>query len=168
MWTAFFKLCGGGMLVWCGWLAGSARADGLRRRRMLFEDLVTLCGLLQRNLEGKREPLPSFFQEELAAALFSVLRFDGAKKQPFERWYAAFWDRSAGCAPLREEEVSRIRAFWDALGSTGGEEEAGRLRFFSQYFASLASQAKEAEQQNTRLCRSLGVCAGVVVALLLV
>ena len=168
MWTAFFKLCGGGMLVGCGWLAGSARASGLRRRRMLFEDLVTLCGLLERNLAGKREPLPAFFQEELAASLFGILRFDGARDQPFERWYAGFWETEDQFAPLREEELLRIRAFWDALGSAAGEEEAGRLRFFSQYFAALAEQARAAERKNTRLCRSLGVCAGGVAALLLV
>ena len=135
---------------------------------MLFEDLVTLCDLLIRNLEGRRVSLPVFFQKDLTPSLFSLLRFEGAKSEKFEKWHRNFWKDAGQYAPLSKEEMARIEEFWSELGSAGGEEEAGRLHFFSQYFAAAAERAKETEKQNTRLCRSLGVCAGGVIALLLI
>lgn len=168
MWTAFLRMCGAGMVVGCGWFAGNTRAAEFRQRRMLFEDLVTLCDLLIRNLEGRRVSLPVFFQKDLTPSLFSLLRFEGAKSEKFEKWHRNFWKDTGQYAPLSKEEMVRIEEFWSELGSAGGEEEAGRLHFFSQYFAAAAERAKEAEKQNTRLCRSLGVCAGGVIALLLI
>ena len=96
------------------------------------------------------------------------MRFEGAKSEKFEKWHQNFWKDIGQYAPLSKEEMARIEEFWSELGSAGGEEEAGRLHFFSQYFAAAAERAKEAEKQNTRLCRSLGVCAGGVIALLLI
>ena len=70
MWTAFLRMCGAGMVVGCGWFAGNTRAAEFRQRRMLFEDLVTLCDLLIRNLEGRRVSLPVFFSERSHAFPF--------------------------------------------------------------------------------------------------
>ena len=133
MWTAFLRMCGAGMVVGCGWFAGNTRAAEFRQRRMLFEDLVTLCDLLIRNLEGRRVSLPVFFQKDLTPSLFSLLRFEGAKSEKFEKWHRNFWKDTGQYAPLSKEEMARIEEFWSELGSAGGEEEAGRLHFFSQY-----------------------------------
>ena len=165
--TLFFKIFGALVVICCGWSLGNSAAGKLRCQRVFWEDLITLCELLENNALYLRRPLPDFFVQEITSYNFSVLSFPPGADKNFSVWRKTAWIQIVRQSDLEHASLDRVRSFWDSLGTGGAEEEAERIRYYHASFVQARTDAKNKEDGSVRVYRSLGICGGMVAALLL-
>ena len=162
-----FKTLGAALIICCGWTIGNGTAKNLRRRCDFYQDMITLCELLENNALYLRRALPDFFAEELTHRSFLVLHIPELKETPFLSWRAQAWEEISGQSGLSLGALEDARIFWNALGSSGSEQEAERIRYYRSVFEQSLAAAKNVETKSARVYRSLGICGGMVAALLI-
>lgn len=163
----FFKLSGTAAVVCCGWMVGSGLAGNLQRQTAFYEDLIALCELLENNVQHLRRPLPDFFSQEMERHCFRVLRIPQRQETDFALWRSRAWQEIARQSGLKQPALEDIRIFWNSLGSGGSEEETERIRYYRSTFEQALIDARDQENRSSRVYRSLGICGGMVMALLI-
>lgn len=161
------KLFGAVAVVGCGWMIGSGLASNLHRQTAFYEDMITLCELLENNAMHLRRSLPDFFAQELGRRSFRVLRIPPLQGRDFASWRSGAWQEIARQSGLPQDALEDARIFWNALGSGGSEEETERIRYYRSAFGQALADAREQEKRSSRVYRSLGICGGMVAALLI-
>lgn len=161
------KLVGAVLLVGCGGWLGRSAAERLRLRAEFYGDLVALCELFKYNATHRRECFDAFFEEELAHRAFSVLRFAPQQGQGVGRWRSGMPQIWFSSVPLTGAEQKRVCDFWNSLGSRTAKEEIELLDYYAALFGRQQKEARRQEGQSARVYRSLGLCGGAVLAILL-
>ena len=116
-------------------------------------DTVSLLSRLA--LEPMAEPLP-FLKE-------CILECE--RGSPFPLAWQQALDQGEGLR-LTLEEKEKLRAFGARLGATDREGQIAHCRRYRMEFERMATQAREQELTQTRLCRSLSALAGAGVMIL--
>ena len=163
----FVHFMGTLLLILAGGAAGMMQAAGYRNRRRLLEDYLRLLLIFEGGICSKRLSLPLLWGQLLlqkeSFSLLPIKEHQGDIKQTM---------RSCLC---ESEQVRRylsrtdrrLLGQWiDELGSGTVEQEQNRLQFLRQLLMQSKEQALATERQNTKVSLSLGVCAGLAVAVL--
>lgn len=163
----FVHFMGTLLLVLAGGAAGMMHAAGYRNKRRLLEDYLRLLLIFEGGICSKRLSLPLLWGQLLlqkeSFSLLPIAEHQGDIKQTM---------RSCLC---ESEQVRRylsrtdrrlVGQWIDELGSGTVEQEQNRLQFLRQLLMQSKEQALATERQNTKVSLSLGVCAGLAVAVL--
>lgn len=162
------------LVVLAGYQIGSMFADRLRRRILELDSWQTLLQLLASDVGYTALTLPRAFSgaaRSLQEPVAGFARRLGRRLEGHVTLQEAFsqeLDRLIPRSCLRPEDFAALQELGESLGRFGRDEHA---RHFAHCLARLSEQrrgAQEERQRGERLMRTLGVTAGIAVALLLI
>ncbi|MEG1932190.1 MAG: hypothetical protein RR075_03670 [Pygmaiobacter sp.] len=162
------KLGGAVCIVCCGYGIGSAKISALHRRTVLIADLLHLLELLQANFSYQNNALPVFFARDIAQISFSQLKFScPTRTEEFYNWKAQFAEQNQLAELLTKGELAAFEIYWSSLGDSNAAQELDRLHYYQIQLQYSQTDAKQKEQQNVRVYRSLSISLAAIIALLL-
>lgn len=161
----FFKITGAFCIIFCGWSIGNQKVVRLRKKATLISDLLHLLELLCANFTYINLALPQFF-EKASETEFALLSFP-SEISDFAIWKTEFAEKPVFDTLLLSEEKNAFLDYWQALGSTGPEEELDRLAFYREKLQLSLSAAQEQSRTYGRMYRNLGASLAAIVAVLL-
>ena len=161
----FFKIVGAFCIVFCGWSIGNQKVVHLRKKATLISDLLHLLELLCANFTYVNLALPQFF-EKASETGFALLSFP-SEIPDFTSWKNEFSEMPVFDSLFSPEEKSAFLDYWQALGSTGPEEELDRLAFYREKLHLSLSAAQEQSRTYGRMYRNLGASLAAIIAVLL-
>ncbi len=165
--SGFIHLIGALLLVLAGGAAGVAQAVKYRRKRRLLEDYLRLLVVFEGGICSKRLSLPLLWEQLLLQKesffLLPLVQQQGDIKQTMRR---CLCESETVRRYLQQADRRSVRQWIEELGSGTVEQEQNRLQFLRQLLVQSKEQALANERQNTKVSLSLGVCAGLAVAVL--
>lgn len=161
----FFKIVGAVCIVFCGWSIGNRKVVHLRKKASLIFDLLHLLELLCANFTYVNLALPQFF-EKASETEFALLSFQ-TEISDFSVWKTEFAGLEVFDTLLLPEEKTAFLDYWQALGSTGPQEELDRLAFYREKLLLSLSAAQEQSRTCGRMYRNLGASLAAILAVLL-
>lgn len=162
------------LIALAGYQIGSLFADRLRRRIAELDAWQSLLQLLMSDVEYSALTLPRAFVGAARSVREPVAGFArrlGHRLEGHVTLQAAFSHeleqlRDQSC--LSREDVAALLELGESLGRFGRDEHARHFAHCLQRLSEQRRGASEEHQRGDRLMRTLGVTAGIAVALLLI
>lgn len=151
------KFLGAGLVVLAGAAAGWQKAARARRRVETLRQLEQLLARIQGEICYRATPLGDLLAQLQAEGAFPALEL-------------------ACCPSLREfclpavltgAERLALQGFFTTLGQSTGQESARQGAYYQKQCAELLEQAQRQARTAEDLYTKLGLCAGALVALML-
>jgi stage III sporulation protein AB len=158
------ELIGGALIFVACTAAGFSAAKMYKLRVKQLEAFLRLISHIKAQIEFYRAPLDRIFDgyenEQLEGCGFLTLaRSLGAKKA---------FDTCRNRLYISSSEADELYKFFDGLGTHNVNEERLHCAYFEKTIGDALSSAKTDLPKRTKLCRTFGMLAGVLVAILLI
>ena len=159
-------LCAGGL--------GFLKGQRLRKRIRILERIVRLLDNMERELEFGREPLPEVFKklsEKNTGELKAFLEHAAVQMQQGKDNIAAVFAENVRTylseGDLFAEDLQRLYALGSELGYPDRQLQIHTVAVYRQEIKELLDELKKQYPQSCRLFRTLGMAAGILLAVLL-
>ena len=159
-------LCAGGL--------GFLKGQRLRKRIRILERIVRLLDHMERELEFGREPLPEVFKklsEKNTGELKAFLEHAAVQMQQGKDNIAAVFAENVRTylseGDLFAEDLQRLYALGSELGYPDRQLQIHTVAVYRQEIKELLDELKKQYPQSCRLFRTLGMAAGILLAVLL-
>lgn len=151
------KFLGAGLVVLAGAAAGWQKAARARRRVEILRQLEQLLARIQGEICYRATPLGDLLTQLQAEGAFPALELE---RCPSLREF---------CLPavLTGAERQALQSFFPTLGQSTGQESARQGTYYQKQCAELLEQAQRQARTAEDLYTKLGLCAGALVALML-
>ncbi len=150
------RASGAVLMVLCGWYAGCRTAKRTQRHRAALEQCVLMLGQLAEEISYRGVSLPDLLREWVGRAAYRTL---------LPRDAASFQELPAP-ACFSEAEKQLFRACFQGLGHSACGAECSRLLFYRDQFQRCLTQVCAEEVQRRSLYPRLGLCGGMLFAVL--
>jgi len=137
--------------TWVGILWGRTSHQRVKRLRMFQDALESIEAMMDMGW-----PLPQIY-EHLSETdeAFGQIRQDG--------WHEALLQEQS----LLDSDREWLAAFGEGLGKTGSDAQAVHIGLYRKRLENCLMDAEGARVRKTKLCRNLGLLAGLTAALLI-
>ncbi|MCL2014573.1 MAG: stage III sporulation protein AB [Oscillospiraceae bacterium] len=161
------------IIIVCGY-TGHMMAASLSGRIKELELAIALVGKLQTHIKYRRTPTIELIEEMAGYELFAPLCFirDCGESLKVSSNFTAVWknslDSNRGRLRITNEDISLLMSMGDYLGNSDAEGQIKALQFTE---TALGHNLKDAREQNAakgKMYRSLGVLAGMGIAVFLI
>lgn len=151
------KFLGAALVVLAGAAAGWQKAARARRRVEVLRQLEQLLARVQGEICYRATPLGDLLRQLRAEGAFPALELERcASLRSFEL-----------PGILTQSERQAMQGFFDTLGQATGEESARQGAYYQKRCAELLEEAQRQARTAEDLYTKLGLCAGALLALLL-
>ena len=151
------KFLGAALVELAGAAAGWQKAARARRRAEALRQLEQLLARVQGEICYRATPLGDLLEQLKAEQAFPLL----------ELGRCTSLRRLELPAALTLAERQALQGFFDALGQATGEESARQGAYYQKRCAELLEEAQRQAHTAEELYTKLGLCAGALLALLL-
>lgn len=157
------RLMGAAILLGACTMAGWSAAAMLRLRVEQLEAFVQLISHIEGQIAGFRAPLDRIFagwenRRLEQCGILGALR-DGDSTAAIRACEARLY--------LTGAEKRELSSLFEGLGRRGIDEETRRLAYYSKRIGGMASAARGELAGKMKLCRAIGILAGISAAVLL-
>lgn len=169
------KLMGLGVIIVSCIVTGQLLSMQLEARLRDLEGIAAALRALCTEIEYARKPLPVAWKELAeryggsAGVLFArASQLFGTDETPTagSAWSLAVRDRRDQLA-INEEDVRVLLTLGPVLGTSSGDDQVRHLRLVDERLEEQIAWARADSRRRGRLCRSLGVLGGILVAVIL-
>ena len=170
-----FKLIGGICVIAAASALGFAKAREYKTRVQQLSAMQTAVAQFETEIRFTQTPLAEAFLAVATAADGSIGALFKQAGQTLARqsgqtagsaWNLAV-DAIRGKLSLSKEDIEIFRAFGSALGSSDTEGQMKHIAATQEKLSAQITQARQACEKNQKLFQSLGVYAGILIAILL-
>lgn len=151
------KFFGAALVVLAGAAAGWQKAARARRRAEALRQLEQLLARIQGEICYRATPLGDLLQQLKAEQAFPLL----------ELGHCRSLRQLALPNILTPAERQALQGFFDTLGQATGDESARQGAYYQKRCAELLEEAQRQARTAEELYTKLGLCAGALLALLL-
>lgn len=162
------KLVGAALLVSAGLLAGISKSMEQRRKICVMDDMVRALGIISAEIRFRAMPLPEIFSRlaesgpKLTRDFFDTLRqYEGMDP-------GKLWSEAAGALFGNGEAGDMIEALAHILGRFDADDQIREIEKARAALTAVADAERSKAVQRLKNYPVLGVCAGAVVAILLI
>ena len=163
-----------GLCILCAGSLGFLKGQRLRKRIRMLERVVRLLDHMERELEFGREPLPEVFKklsEKNTGELKAFLEHAAVQMQQGKDNIAAVFAENVRTylseGDLFAEDLQRLYALGSELGYPDRQLQIHTVAVYRQEIKELLDELKKQYPQSCRLFRTLGMAAGILLAVLL-
>ena len=163
-----------GLCILCAGSLGFLKGQRLRKRIRMLERIVRLLDHMERELEFGREPLPEVFKklsEKNIGELKAFLEHAAVQMQQGKDNIAAVFAENVRTylseGDLFAEDLQRLYALGSELGYPDRQLQIHTVAVYRQEIKELLDELKKQYPQSCRLFRTLGMAAGILLAVLL-
>ena len=165
--NGIIHLLGSCLLIGAGAGLGWIQKQKLSYRRIFLEDILELILFFQAGICSTKTSLPELWNQlQLQKTRFRILDCSQQKYFSKESMKQAICVQPFSQKILEMQDKLLLEKWIDSLGSGTVEQEEQKIQYLQTMLNRSKQQAWEQEKQNGKMYLSLGVCAGLAVAVL--
>ena len=142
---------------------GVSFSSVFKKRAAQLEGIYSLISFIGGQIEGYRTPLDNILSSYRNKALDEC----GLCRSILDLGFHNGIESCHGLLLSREQTVALIE-FFRLLGTFDGESAVRHCGYYGKIFLELSEKARKEASEKSRLCRSIGVLAGIMVAVLFI
>lgn len=155
--SAAVRLLGAVLVAFAGWSAGWQLTEKKRRRMAVLEQLERLIALVQDEIVYRAAPLREIL----------ILLKDRRDMPDLGLDVCTQLQKLSRPPDLDKSTWAQLESFFSRLGSAAGQEEARHCVYYLKRCTQLRSSAQQEYEHAKQLYTKVGLCVGVLMALML-
>ena len=152
------KLVGACLLVVVGALAGWQKAAKARQKAETIQQLGRLLARIQDEIEYRATPLPELLSRLKSEHAFPLLGLE----------HCASLRKFPPLPELEKSQWQQLAPFFEQLGQTSGQECIQQSGYYQNLCNAWLATAREEARTANQLYTKLGMCCGMLAALMLI
>jgi stage III sporulation protein AB len=158
------KAVGALCLIFAGTAAGCLQSRKLRRRRDRLQAFLQFLAEAKTEISYTAAPVEEIVERHGKKLSFLQPYFQAVQEgQPFVQ----AWRKAAANPALTPQERVLLRDFGEGFGATDVQGQLAHCSLYEELTRQELGEAQKTYQKDGRLYRMLGVCAGLIFALVL-
>ena len=166
------KIIGAFLLIISGFSAGMMMAQGLKKKVLFYEDLLSFLSELKSLISYTSQPLSDVFGENTFNGVFNEFSNAVHLSMQCENTFEDAWKKSLSIlsdgVPLEDDDISLISEFGRGLGKTDISGQIALCELISAKADSRLQMCRKDKESKSQMYKTLGVLGGAATALLII
>lgn len=152
-------------------MLGIMFANKYKDRVKDLKEMKSALNILKTKIEYTYEPLPQIFSQiadEYTSGVGEIFRISSKKMNELSAGEAWKYGIKNAKTNMKEEDIKILENLQKLLGKTNAEGQLSEIELIDNFISEQIEIAEEEQKKNEKLYKSLGIIAGLAIAIILI
>ena len=163
---SIFKIIGIVLIIISGAFIGNYFASKITNNKLALKDIILLFTELENNITFKKDNILLAIKKANKSCCFDVISIQ-SNKLDYKEYIDDILDNKLQDF-FTKKQFTMLQESLHQMGDSIIKVEKSKFSYYISYFEQELKAAKETEEKNAKLYRSLGFCGAIAVAIFLI